>query len=71
MGKLSVMEVGESPHSLICWTVYWMRGGAVQVQVDPIKLTLKPFGTKRLELKCDELVSSFAFKFNLRRCSAG
>ena len=35
--------------------------------VDPIKPTLKAPGTKRLKLKDDELLSSFAFKFNLRR----
>jgi hypothetical protein len=28
---------------------------------------LKPPGTKRLKLKCDEPLSDFAFKFNLRR----
>jgi len=28
---------------------------------------LKPPGTKRLELKCDILLSNFGFKFNLRR----
>jgi len=39
------------------------------VQVDPIKLTLKVPGTKRLKLKCDGPLSNFAFKFNLRRCS--
>ena len=37
------------------------------MQVDPIKPTLKAPGTKRLNLKCDELLSSFAFEFNLRR----
>ena len=37
------------------------------MQVDPIKPMLKPHGTKHLKLKCDELLSSFAFKFNLRR----
>jgi len=41
------------------------RGGAVQV--DPIKPTLKPPGTERLNLKCDILLLNFAFKFNLRR----
>jgi hypothetical protein len=41
------------------------RGGAVQV--DPIKPKLKAPGTKRLQLKCDEPLSSSAFKFNLRR----
>jgi hypothetical protein len=29
--------------------------------------TLKPPGTKRLKLKCDILLSNFAFKFNWRR----
>ena len=37
------------------------------MQVDPIKPTLKPPGMKRLKLKHDGLLSSFAFKFNLRR----
>jgi hypothetical protein len=37
------------------------------VQVDPINPTLKALGTKRLKLKCDEPLSNFAFKFNLRR----
>ena len=35
--------------------------------VDPVKPMLKPPGTKRLKLKCDVLLSSFAFKINLRR----
>jgi hypothetical protein len=39
------------------------------VQVAPIKPTLKPAGTKRLKLKCDEPLSNFAFNFNLRRYS--
>jgi hypothetical protein len=37
------------------------------VQVDPIKPTLKPPGTKHLKLKCDILLPNFAFKINLRR----
>jgi hypothetical protein len=37
------------------------------VQIDPIKPTLKAPGTKRLKLQCDELLSDFAFDFNLRR----
>ena len=37
------------------------------MQVDPIKPTLKPPGTERLNLKCDILLLNFAFKFNLRR----
>jgi hypothetical protein len=32
-----------------------------------MKLKLKPPGTKRLKLKCDVLLSTFAFKFNFRR----
>ena len=37
------------------------------MQVDPIKPTLKAPGSKLLKLKYDELLSSFAFNFNLRR----
>jgi len=37
------------------------------VQIDPIKLTLKAPGTKRLKLRYDKLLSSFGFKINLRR----
>ena len=37
------------------------------VQVYPIKPMLKAPGTKRLKLKCDEMPSNIAFKFNLRR----
>ena len=32
-----------------------------------MKLKLKPPGTKRLKLKCDTLLSTSAFKSNLRR----
>jgi len=39
------------------------------VQVDPIKPTLKASGTMRLKLKYVKLLSSFAFKSNLRRYS--
>jgi len=39
------------------------------VQADPIKPKLKPPGTNLLTLKHDELLSNFAFKFNLRRHS--
>jgi len=35
--------------------------------VDPTKPTLKAPGTKRLNLTCNKLLSSLAFKFNLRR----
>ena len=37
------------------------------MQVDPIKHKLKAPGTMRLKLKYGKLVSSFAFKSNLRR----
>ncbi len=37
------------------------------MQVHPINPTLKLTGTKRLKLKCDILLSTSAFKFNLRR----
>ena len=41
------------------------------VQVDPIIPTLKAPGSERLKLQCDELLSTAAFKFNLRRYSPG
>jgi len=37
------------------------------VQVDPIKLNLKPPGTERWKLKCDDPLSNFDFSFKLRR----
>jgi len=37
------------------------------VQADPIKPTLKAPATKRLKVKHDQLLSSFAFNFILRR----
>ena len=37
------------------------------MQVDSIKPKLKPPGSERLKLECDTLLSTFAFKFNLRR----
>jgi hypothetical protein len=37
------------------------------VQVDPMDPVFKAPGTKRLKLKYNELLSKFAFKFNLRR----
>ena len=43
------------------------RGRAAQA--DPVKPALKPPGTERLKLKCDDPLSSFGFKFNLRRCA--
>ena len=64
-----------------CAATHWFPGhharsvGAVlgrgwAVQVDPIKPTLKAPGTNRLKLNCDELLPTFAFKFNLRRYTA-
>ena len=37
------------------------------MQVDPIKPTLKAPGTRRLNLKCEEPHSDFAFNFKSRR----
>jgi len=37
------------------------------VQVDAIKPSVKPPGTKRFKLEYGKLLSNFAFKFNLRR----
>ena len=41
------------------------------VQVDPMQLNLKPPGTVRLKLQCDDPLSNSGFKFNLRRYSSG
>ena len=41
------------------------------VQVNPMKPKLKPPGTERLKLQCDTLLSTSAFKTNLRRYSTG
>jgi aspartyl-tRNA synthetase len=41
------------------------------VQVDPIKPMLKAPGSERLKLKCDDMLSNFAFNFNLRRFISG
>ena len=41
--------------------------GRCRLTLDPIKPTLKVPGTKRLKLKHDKLLSTFAFNFNLRR----
>ena len=37
------------------------------MQVDPVTPKLTPPGTKRLKLRCDILVSTSAFKFDVRR----
>jgi len=52
-------------HALLRHGRHAGRGRAVQV--DPIEPKLKLPGTKRLKLKCDILLSTSAFKFNLRR----
>ena len=37
------------------------------MQVDPIKPTLKAPGYEHLKLERENLLSNFAFKFNMRR----
>jgi hypothetical protein len=41
------------------------------MQVEPMKPKLKPPGTQRLKLRSDILLSTSAFKFNLRRYIKG
>ena len=41
------------------------------MQLDPIKPKLEPPGSERLKLKCDDPLSRFAVKFNLRRYNTG
>jgi len=53
--------------SKICQALAVGTGGLGRaVQVDPSKPTLKAPATKRLKLKHDRLLSSFAFNFDLR-----
>ena len=65
LGDVLVTGVEPPPHGAPTVSV---RGRAVQV--DPMKPMLKPPGIKHLKLNCDILLSTFAFKFNLRRCTA-
>ena len=46
-------------------------GPGKAVQVDPITLTMNAPGTERLKLEYDNLLSSFAFKTNLRCYTQG
>ena len=55
--------VGEEPAPLLGDE----RRQGKAVQVDPIKPMLKAPGPERLKLKYNEPLSSFAFKFKLRR----
>ena len=41
------------------------------MQADPIKPTLKAPGPKGLKLNCEVLLSTSAYKFNLRRYTVG
>ena len=43
------------------------RGHGRAVQVDPIKPTVKAPGIKLVKVKCDEPLSNFVYKLNLRR----
>jgi hypothetical protein len=47
--------------------VSWNTSLGRAVQVGPMKPILKAPGNSRLKLICGKLLSSFAFKFNLRR----
>ena len=60
-------QLRRAPHWLSALPRVRLRGEAVQV--DPIKPKLKASTSKRLKLRCDSLLSIFAFKFSLRRYS--
>jgi hypothetical protein len=47
--------------------VHDLRQQGEAVQLETMKPVLEAPGIKRLKLNCDELISNFAFKFNLRR----
>jgi len=44
------------------------RGGAVQLE--PMKPTLKPPGSERMKVRCDDVLSNFALTFQLRLYNA-
>jgi hypothetical protein len=62
---------GGRPQHFLCGNQKGSDCLGTTVQVDPMKPELKPPGTKRLKLKCDILLSTSAFKFNLRRYTLG
>ena len=41
------------------------------MQIDPVKPMLNQPESKRLKLKCDKLLSTIGFNFNLRRHTKG
>ena len=55
--------------SATAWHAKFIRteGQGRARQVDPIERTLKAPGPEYLKLEYDKLLSTFAFKFNLRR----
>jgi len=55
-------------YDLVPQLLRMLRGAA---QLNPMKPKLKPPETKPLKLKCDILLSTSAFTFNLRRYSLG
>jgi hypothetical protein len=57
------------PHQHLQPQLSPQRRGRV-VQVDPMKPTLKAPGSMHLNLRYEEPLSNFAFKFNLRRYTA-
>ena len=60
-------SAGDLDHDAYCCDC--SPDGAVR-RVDPFKPTLKAPGSKHLKVEHENLLSSFAFKFNLRRYSA-
>ena len=65
MDECKPLGAGGSEHGVRVLHVAVHQGGAVQV--DPIKPTLIPPGTKLFKLQCDELLSNFVFNHDLRR----
>ena len=67
LGAALVVAAAAAPTGVHRWEGWFGDGPGRAVQVEPIKPRLEAPGTKRLILKCDDLLSSFAFKFNLCR----
>jgi hypothetical protein len=69
LSALSTAQAAEVKRALIEEHLPGRLGEAVQIK--PMKSKLKAPRTKHLQLKYDNLLSNFAFEFNLRRYSWG
>jgi len=64
-------EIGLFPLAPLCHGHASSVRDGREVQIDPIQPTLKAPGSERLKPKHVEVLSSFAFRFNVRRYMMG